>query len=376
MEKLLTDDNVQSENHCNTYTINSNLVLKQESKEERIKNHITPIKTCIDLTLAGNMGEISTTQKKNFELMRSELGRITDLLLPSQDKTIANPTKYELRPQEQKMEKSKNDLPTTHTEIINIHKSFAEKNHQMLTLMILTGLIILVGINFIPVESLLENYNDQIPLTSKYVIENLKGDTVGTHKYWKTIPNKPLYVNIINSANLSEEKLQIVKDVILSTEYHEIDDNLLGKAPKGTISKYYLGWKGALSSIEQETKNDIPTDFEIISSSNGAGDIIITLTKAIDTDGTAGTTKSTTHGDQILKSEITIYDVDSLSNRSLEKTTRHEFGHAMGLAHSTAPEDLMYPQIKTPYPFISDCNISAIAALYDGKVDEEVICEK
>ena len=34
MELLLTDDDIQPENHCNRYTINSNLVLKQEAKEE------------------------------------------------------------------------------------------------------------------------------------------------------------------------------------------------------------------------------------------------------------------------------------------------------------------------------------------------------
>jgi len=250
------------------------------------------------------------------------------------------------------------------------------KNLQILTLMLLTGLIIMVGTNFVPVENLLENSNEQISVKSKYIIENLKGDTIDIQKYWKIIPGEPLYVNIINSDNLPEEKLQVVKDTILSTEFHEIDDNMLGKAPKGTMSKYYLGWKGALSTIEQETENYIPKNFEIISSSNGAGDIIITLTNKIDGDGMAGITKSTVHGDQILKSEITIYDASSLSDRELEKVSRHEFGHAMGLAHSTAPEDLMHPEIKSPYPFIADCNISAIIALYDGKVDDKVVCEK
>jgi len=250
------------------------------------------------------------------------------------------------------------------------------KNLQILTLMLLSGLIILIGINFVLSEHQFENSNEQISIKSKYIIENLKGDTIGVHKYWKIIPGEPLYVNIINSNNLPEEKLQIVKDTILSTEFHEIDDNMLGKAPKGTMSKYYLGWSGALSIIEQETENYIPKKFEIISSSNGAGDIIITLTNKIDGDGTTGVTKSTAQGDQILKSEITIYGVSSLSDGELEKVSRHEFGHAMGLAHSTAPEDLMHSEIKSPYPFIADCNISAIISLYDGKVDEKVNCEK
>jgi len=80
MEKSLTYDDVWPENHYDRCTINSNLSLKQESREEKIKNHLTPIKTSIDLVLAGKMGEIPATQKNNFELMRSELESITDLL--------------------------------------------------------------------------------------------------------------------------------------------------------------------------------------------------------------------------------------------------------------------------------------------------------
>jgi len=246
---------------------------------------------------------------------------------------------------------------------------------QTMTLIALTGLTILVGGTFFQDAKSLDSYEDTIP-KSRYVIENLKGDSLGTNFYWEIIPGESLYVNIKNDANLPAEKLEIVKGAILSTEFYEIDDHLLGKAPKGTISKYYLGWQGALSDIKQETENAIPKSFVIQSIGNSAGDIIITLSNMIDGDGAAGTTKSTVSGNQILKSEITIYDASSLSDRELELVIRHEFGHALGLTHSTAPEDLMYPQIKTPYPYISDCNISGIISLYDGNVNEEVICEK
>ena len=73
------------------------------------------------------------------------------------------------------------------------------KNLQILTIVLLTGLIIMVGTNFIPVENLLENSNEQISVKSKYIIENLKGDTIDINKYWKIIPGESLYVNIINS---------------------------------------------------------------------------------------------------------------------------------------------------------------------------------
>lgn len=259
------------------------------------------------------------------------------------------------------------------TEIINMRK--IEKT-QTITLLVLAGLIVLVGGSFFQDARSIESHEDRTPSKSKYIIENLKGDSLGTHFYWNVLAGEPLYVNIKNSANLSPEKLEIVKDAILSTEFYEINDNKLGKAPKGTMSKFYLGWKGALSEIEQDTENAIPKNFEIRSTGNSAGDIIITLTDMKDVDGSAGVTKSTAYGNQILKSEITIYDVSSLSDRELEQVSRHEFGHAMGLAHSSAPEDLMYPEIKSAYPYISECDISGIVSLYDGKTSDKVICKK
>ena len=245
---------------------------------------------------------------------------------------------------------------------------------QTITLVALVGLSIMVaGTLFQDAKSL--ELQDVLP-KSKYVIENLKGDSLGTQYYWQIIPGESLYVNIKNDANLSAQKLQIIKDAILSTEFYEIDDHELGKAPKGTISKYHLGWQGALSDIKEETENPIPKSFDIRSVGNSAGDIIITLSNLIDGDGVAGITKSTVYGNQILKSEITIFDASSLTDRELEMVIRHEFGHALGLSHSTAQEDLMHPKIKTTYPYISECNVSGIVSLYDGNTNKEVICEK
>ncbi len=54
---------------------------------------------------------------------------------------------------------------------------------------------------------------------------------------------------------------------------------------------------------------------------------------------------------------------------------RHEFGHAMGLAHSTASEDLMHATIQTDYPYISQCDIDAITGLYNGDQRSQVVCQ-
>jgi len=44
------------------------------------------------------------------------------------------------------------------------------------------------------------------------------------------------------------------------------------------------------------------------------------------------------------------------------------------LAHSTAPEDLMYPTIETNFPYISECDVDAMEGLYDG-ANTSVVCE-
>ena len=79
--------------------------------------------------------------------------------------------------------------------------------------------------------------------------------------------------------------------------------------------------------------------------------------------------------DQSVKSTITIYNVEELSTSQITTIIRHEFGHAIGLAHTTATEELMAPTITTDYPYISPCTIHAIEKLYDGNQKSEVVCE-
>ncbi len=214
-------------------------------------------------------------------------------------------------------------------------------------------------------------------LEPRSIIENLRGDTIDTWKSWFLVEDKALTVSIVNSELVSQEKINAIKDSILSEESIEIDDSFQHKGPVGSTSVYYMGWKGALEQAsKQNTQFNVPSEFSIIESSKGVPDIIIHLTNLKDRNGDYGYTNSITDGNQILKATITIYDVDSLSSENLATITRHEFGHALGLGHSTAPEDLMAPLIITSFPYISECDVDAIVSLYDNKKSSQVICEK
>ena len=238
--------------------------------------------------------------------------------------------------------------------------------------------IIIPGAFFLLDDSQSVNYEGTIK--SGFVIENLRGDTVDTAISWQIPDEKILYVNIIDDQHLTPERSDVIRKTIFSEEFHEIDDSELRKGPKGTTSKYYVGWMGALKDASRKpTKFPIPINLEIISDKNNiAGDINIRLTNLAHGDGISGFTKiiADTSNNQILKAEVTIYDIDRINLGRLEVISRHELGHVFGLAHTSAPEDLMHQEITTPYPYISPCVVEAVHKLYDGRKESKVVCEK
>lgn len=239
-------------------------------------------------------------------------------------------------------------------------------------------LIFFVATEYGPIQIGHVNTEQESVLKSNYLIQNLKGDTIDTWLSWRLVDGTVLYVNILN-ADRYPEKAELIKEVILSDEAIEIDDSLLHKGPKGSTSTYYLGWAGALQkAADNPTQFYIPNKLELIESSRGEGSITITLTNMRNGDGYSGFTKSIADEsqNQILKSDITIYEVDNLSDNQFKTILRHELGHALGLAHSTAPEDLMYPTVQTEFPYISECDVDALVELYDGSQKSEVVCEK
>jgi hypothetical protein len=214
---------------------------------------------------------------------------------------------------------------------------------------------------------------------SLYLIQNLRGDTVNTWVSWKKFGNGLFHIHVQNSQYATKERLDVIIDVIMSRQKLEIDDSLLHKGPKGTRSVYYAGWYGALNSISDDTKFTIPKNLHFhVDDEIPTGDIMINLTDLSNPDGYSAYTKSIVDSEnhQILKSTITVYNIDKISLEDLKTLVLHEIGHGFGLAHSTAPEDLMAPVIATDYPYISECDLDAIHHLYDGGESSNVVCEK
>ena len=239
------------------------------------------------------------------------------------------------------------------------------------------GLVVFgFALDFLAVQktvSTIEENAQTNPLKTQYLVQNLKGDTMETWYAWA--PRDNLEIHIVDESNFPKEKTDAIKKAILSTETIEIDNSLVFKGDEGTFSTYWIGWKGAVDHIREQ--RGIDKQIEITFTDKDDADIIITLTKSKSGEGLSGQTSSTVNDAEktILRSFITIYEADKLSNEHMEIIIRLEFGHVAGLAHATAPEDLMYPVIQTPAPFISECDIDALMHLYtDGKTSQ-VICE-
>lgn len=245
-------------------------------------------------------------------------------------------------------------------------------------LLTVLGILIIVPILAVSIFSNLDSSlvtDDNMVMKSGYIIQNLKGDVIDTFHSWNIPKERTLYINLVNPNIIDNDKIQVIKDVILSEKTVLLDDSLFHKALPGSQSTYFLGWSGALKQASQTpTKFTIPTSFSINESST-TGDIAIILSTSESPDGYSGFTRSVVENNQILKSTITIYKADQLSSAELETITRHEFGHAVGLIHSSDPSDLMYPTIETNYPFISNCDVSAITHLYDGNANDKAVCE-
>ena len=67
---------------------------------------------------------------------------------------------------------------------------------------------------------------------------------------------------------------------------------------------------------------------------------------------------------KIQKALVKIYNVDELDDIQLKSIIRHELGHALGLGHTDAKNDLMQSIINMNHNTISLLDLQALARIY------------
>lgn len=185
--------------------------------------------------------------------------------------------------------------------------------------------------------------------------------TINTFLPWKDQDDKTLQVSVIKETPLSPDQIKSVKNAITGFGTIKFDDTLA-----------YVSWQEALETADYKTRIAMPT-IEMIDDNNLEADITITITDEKNVQNYAGHTTHVIENNKIVKSNITIYDIENIPLKQISSITRHEFGHALGLAHSGSPDDLMY-HIVYLSSYVTDCDIDTLLALYDGNVQSVSMC--
>jgi len=351
---------------------------------DELQNPLVPIKAYANMLLSEKFGKLSDEQTNKLRIVISNIRKLSEVINNVLNEKQFNVIEKEIQPSHSQQIK---ELEQEKMLLGKIFQHEEKKNRQLSRKHVLTmaGFIVAIGIiitaySLFVVELVGQEYRIPNPgnVKDSYVIQNLKGDIIYTWLSWRLVDGTVLYINIIG-AEKYPEKLDLIKEVVLSQKAIEIDNSLVYNGQQGSTSTYHMGWAGALANAaENKTQLYIPQKLEVIQLPTGEGDITVMLTDEQNGDGYSGFTKSITDEsqNQILKSQIIIYEVYKLNDEQFKTILRHELGHAFGLAHSTAPEDLMYPTILTQYPYISECDIDTIKSLYNGNKKSEVTCEK
>jgi predicted Zn-dependent protease len=194
---------------------------------------------------------------------------------------------------------------------------------------------------------------------------NAKGSeltTINTFFPWKEQTDKTLQVSIIKETPLSADQMERVKNAITGYGTVKFDDTTT-----------FVSWNEALKAASEfKTKTPLPT-IEMTSDNNKGADITISITDAENSDGYSGYTTHVLEDNKIVRSNITIYDINNISGEQISSITRHEFGHALGLAHADSPDDLMYNIVQVP-SYVTNCDVDSLLSLYDGNEQSASVC--
>jgi hypothetical protein len=254
---------------------------------------------------------------------------------------------------------------------------FVTRKNYLIVGLVIAGIVVTVGTYPIILINLgIGKLHDFNTVPSEFFINDLKVE--GTDQRvlplssWFLVKGDTLRINIVNGEEYPE-KANIVRNVIYSNQILSNNINAIGYE-----ETYYLGWQNALeTAATQDTTRHIPQKFQIISSEKGEGDITITFSPLQNGDGKLGSTKILVDSfrNEILKAHITVYQVNEISDQTVEAVIRHELGHALGLPHAMSSRDLMNSSFSVESAYISECDINGIVTLYSEKNLHPFVCK-
>lgn len=174
------------------------------------------------------------------------------------------------------------------------------------------------------------------------IIVAIIGLSLASFAYADTWENNTITVSITDNEWVTQERLDHIQYTISAMK---------------TKNDSYAGWNNALNTI-----NGTGIQFKLVEEK---GDVQITLVNYKSTNMySAFTTFESSSPGILSKANITIYEIEEISNHELQMLMRHELGHALGLGHSKESTNLMYPIIPYYTSYISQNNINSIASLY------------
>ena len=327
------------------------------------------------------MTQKTTHKEYSIKQLRSQLEYLTEELRKTTEKIqlqeIFDTSKFEITSDaelEQEISELIKKQNVISHEIITVKKKIKKLSAKtILKTELLILPIVVVLLFFVTTNYLSQPVEQGTSIKTHYVIEDLQGSVTNNYQYWDIQKNSPLNVNINNSANVNEQKIRDVENAILSTDVISKDGTVIHSSDAET-DQYFTGWRGAVKTTSVNSKHTIPTNFNLIQSNNGEGDIVITLSTLKAEDGYSGVTRTIVDGNQILKAFITIYDSDKLSDTQLESIVRYEFGYALGLPHTNNAEGLMGNSITTNNSYITKCDINTLEKVYNDEQPSENFC--
>jgi hypothetical protein len=304
--------------------------------------------------------------RSQLEYLTSELNKTTEKIQLLEISDISNPDNIsiELEPEQEISELIKKQNVISH-EIITVKRRIQKLSAKTILkaeLLILPVVIVLLF--FVATNYSIQPIEQTPAIKTHYVVEDLQGNIVNNYNHWSAY-SSTLIVNIKNSANVDDQKIQGIKNAIISTDRITGDGSLLYNTQTKTKTEYFRGWQGAVNTISANTKYPIPEKFNLIQSNTGEGDILVTLSTVKSSDVYSGVTRTIVNGNQILKAFITIYDSNKLTDNQLESMVRQEFGHALGLPSTDNSQDLMNESIITSHSYITECDLNALQGLYN-----------